>query len=76
MITCPLLLDGSHLLLSKAPVLCKFFPLIPLEEAVRQFPHDASDLLSLTTVVRLKRQWKFIMKGLISSWIGLTKVIK
>lgn len=50
-VTCPLLLDGSHLLLSKMPVERQPLPVAWLQQAVGQVPGGAAGLFALRTVV-------------------------
>ena len=52
--TCPLLLDGRHLLFSEAPVFSESFPVSRFQELVRQAPAHGAELLGLKAVVEFK----------------------
>lgn len=50
-VTCPLLLDGSHLLLGEVPVQRQPLPVTRFQQAVGQVPGRTADLFGLRAVV-------------------------
>lgn len=52
--TCPLHLDGRHLILGEAPVFCESFPVSWFQELIRQAPGHTTELLGLIAVVEFK----------------------
>lgn len=69
--TCPLLLDGRHLLLCEAPVLCESSPVSCLQKLVGQAPGHGAELLGLIAVVEFKRQRILAVNALIKFWVCL-----
>ena len=69
--TCPLLLDGRHLLLSEAPVFCQSFPVSWFQEVVRQAPGHRTELPGFIAVVEFKRERILAVSTLIKFWVGL-----
>lgn len=69
--TCPLLLDGRHLVLSEVPVLCQSLPVSLLQELVRQVPGHGAELPGLMAMVEFEREWIFAVNTFIKLSVGL-----
>lgn len=69
--TCPLLLDGRHLVLSKVPVCCQSFPVSWFQQLVRQAPSHRIQLLVLTAAVKFERQCMLGANNLIKLRVSL-----